>query len=378
MNTSLLNFLKCAECNSPNLMLRSIEKFESGKIKNGFIRCKNCEAVFPILEGVPIIFDNVSISHFLLPSELEAIAELKIPLKIKREFDALPLMKGQTQTSKNWTYQWLEMDTITFNKEWGQYAGGPEKFHYYDIPISKQDYVGKIICEASCGYGRVIPILHKHCARYIAFDLSGAVYKAVKVFPDSEKLDVIRANMHNPPFRDSVFDIVFSPRAIHHTGDMELAIKKLVPTLRTDGIFAYSVYSRENNFLMWGVIEPLKKIFNRYLPQGVLMFLSIILALLVFAIINLIYRPLEFFSLRFMPLHNFFTMWATLSFKVLIICIFDLLHAPYAEYISSTQISKWNELFNLEETNRKLLHDTTWGVSAIKKNDRIRPKYAQS
>ena len=67
------------------------------------------------------------------------------------------------------------------------------------------------------------------------------------------------------------------------------------------------------------------------------------------------------------PLHNFFTMWGTLSFKVLVICIFDLIHAPYAEYISSSQISKWNEKFNLEETNRKLLHDTTWGVSALKK-----------
>ena len=112
--------------------------------------------------------------------------------------------------------------------------------------------------------------------------------------------------MHNPPFRDGVFDIVFSPRAIHHTGDMELAIQKLLPTLRTSGIFAYSVYSRENNVLMWGIIEPLKKIFNRHLSQGVLIFLSIILAIIVFVIINLVYRPLEFFSLRFMPLHNFF------------------------------------------------------------------------
>ena len=45
------------------------------------------------------------------------------------------------------------LDTITFNKEWGQYAGGPEKFHYYEISMTnlKKDYVGKTICEASCG-----------------------------------------------------------------------------------------------------------------------------------------------------------------------------------------------------------------------------------
>ena len=104
MNESLLNFLKCAECNSLNLMLRSIEKFGSKKIKTGFIRCKDCETVFPILDGIPIIFDNSSISQFLLPSELAAIADLKIPLKKTCELDALPLMEGQIQTSKNWTY----------------------------------------------------------------------------------------------------------------------------------------------------------------------------------------------------------------------------------------------------------------------------------
>ena len=51
MKESLLNFLKCAECNSLNLMLRSIEKFGSKKIKTGFIRCKDCETVFPMWEG---------------------------------------------------------------------------------------------------------------------------------------------------------------------------------------------------------------------------------------------------------------------------------------------------------------------------------------
>ena len=110
--------------------------------------------------------------------------------------------------------------------------------------------------------------LYQFCTS-IALDISPLIsvarYIKLQRFSDSEKLDVIRANMHNPPFRDGVFDIVFSPRAIHHTGDMELAIQKLLPTLRTSGIFAYSVYSRENNVLMWGIIEPLKKIFNRHL-----------------------------------------------------------------------------------------------------------------
>jgi hypothetical protein len=172
--------------------------------------------------------------------------------------------------------------------------------------------------------------------------------------------------MHTPPFRKEIFDILFSPRALHHTGNMELALDRLIPSIKKGGILAYSVYSNENNFLMWGIIEPVKRFANKFVPRLVLLGISSLLTLLVVAIIRFLYVPLDRLNLKFLPLHNFFMVWSKLSFKTIKIGIFDLLHAPFAEYVSDKQIKEWEKEFKLKPIQQELLHDTVWGYSAYK------------
>jgi len=366
MNTSLLEYLKCVDCNHEHLQLHTIESNERQQVITGYLQCEHCQACFPIIQGVLIAFRQDRLQDLLLPEEREVLSRHSVPLPSGKSSSSDGLTQGQAQTHRNWSFQWLKMDTETYEHDWGKGFEDLEKFHYYDIPIPPEEYEGKIICEASCGFGRVIKILHDKPSRYIAFDLSGAVYKAMKLFPQSEKLDVIRANIHHPPFKEAVFDILFSPRALHHTGNMDVALQRLIPLVKKGGLFAYSVYSRENNTLMWGVIEPMKRLFNRYIPRPVMLVLSNILAVFVMAIIHLLYVPLDTLHVKILPLHNFFMVWSTFSFTTIKMNVFDLLHAPYAEYISGEQISRWETQYHLAPLHKKLLHDTVWGYAARK------------
>lgn len=365
MNLSLLNYLKCVDCEKASFAVYATESSSPHQITTGYIQCKNCNSVFPIIRKVLIAFPKNVLATYLLPWEIEAIEKYRIPINVSKKSDLGSFTEGQVKTSENWTFQWLDMATEDFLENWGSSSVGDlEKLHYYDIPIKPEDYNGKIICEASCGLGRVIKILHEKPARYIAFDLSGSVYKAIMRFPDSEKLDVLRANMHTPPFQKGIFDILFSPRAIHHTGNMHLALEKMNPLIKKGGILSFSVYSRENNFLMWGIIEPMKRALNKFLPRSGLLALSSVLTAMVVPLIHLIYVPFDKIGLKFLPLHNFFMFWSKFDFTTNRINIFDLLHAPYAEYISRMQIKTWEKEFEWIPMRQELLHDTIWAYSA--------------
>jgi hypothetical protein len=83
-------------------------------------------------------------------------------------------------------------------------------------------------------------------------------------------------------------------------------------------------------------------------------------------IIHLIYRPLDALHIRVLPLHRFFMVWSKFSFTTTKMNIFDLLHAPYAEYIADSQIKAWEKKYQLTPIKQQLLHDTVWGYSARK------------
>lgn len=366
MNISLLEYLKCVDCHSEDFSVHSIQSNSEKQISTGYITCSHCQSSFPIIDGVLITFKRDVLPSFLLPKEIEIIQQYAVPISLQKSSTENVFVEGQVKTHNNWSFQWLEMDTDTYEQDWGKHFGDLEQFHYYDIPIAPEQYDNKVVCEASCGFGRVIQILHQRVLRYIAFDLSGAVYKAIRHFPESEKLDVIRADMLYPPFKQELFDILFSPRAIHHTGNMNLALERLIPLVKKDGILAYSVYSRENNVVMWGLIEPLKRTINRFLPRKILLALSSLLAFFTMGFIHLIYRPFDMLHLRVLPLHNFFMVWSTFSFTTIKMNIFDLLHAPYAEYIDDSQIKAWEKKYRLIPIRQQLLHDTVWGYSARK------------
>lgn len=363
MNLSLLNYLKCVDCESESFEAHAMESASPHQITTGYIQCKHCDSVFPIIEKVLIIFQKNVLVAYLLPREIEVIEKYHIPINISRKDQLGLFAKGQVKTSKNWSFQWVEMAVDNYLKNWSDAIGDPEKDLYYDIPIKPGDYNGKTICEAGCGPGRAIRVLHEKPARYIAFDLSGSVYKAVKFFPNSEKLDILRTNMHTPPFQKEIFDVLFSPRAIHHTGNMCLALEKLNPLVKKDGILAFSVYSRENNFLMWGIIEPMKRVLNKFIPRSGLLALSSVATVMVMTLIHLVYVPFDKLGLKFLPLHNFFMLWSKFDFTTNKINVFDLLHAPYAEYISEEQINTWEKDFGWTPIQRELLHDTIWACS---------------
>jgi hypothetical protein len=57
-------------------------------------------------------------------------------------------------------------------------------------------------------------------------------------------------------------------------------------------------------------------------------------------------------------------VWSNFSLTTLRINIFDLLHAPFAEYISDKEIKKWSKEFKLTAIEQKHGHDTVWSYFA--------------
>jgi len=153
MNLSLIKYLKCVDCHNDDFEINSIKSNKLKQIVIGYISCKNCKSIYPIIERVLVIFKRDVLESFLLPKEIEIIDKYSIPIIFTKNSDLSRFERDQVKTHKNWSFQWLEMDTDTYEEDWGKPLGDLGEFHYYDIPIKPEDYNDKMVCEASCGYG---------------------------------------------------------------------------------------------------------------------------------------------------------------------------------------------------------------------------------
>jgi SAM-dependent methyltransferase len=104
------------------------------------------------------------------------------------------------------------------------------------------------VLEVGCGSGFAVQLFAEAGARVTAIDLTDWAVATTRARLDAFGLDgeVQRGDGEALPFADASFDLVFSWGVIHHSSNMEAALRELVRVCRPGGRLVLMVYNRRS------------------------------------------------------------------------------------------------------------------------------------
>lgn len=162
-----------------------------------------------------------------------------VPRFVQHELNA-----DQARTRDSFGYEWTRL--------YPQHGQTPQEFQAErDIFLEytrtvPSDFRGKLVLDAGCGNGRYAKLVNDWGARVVAVDISAAVEAAAKNVAGRPDIAVVQADFFKLPFREGVFDIVYSVGVLHHTPDALGAFKKLQRLVKPGGFFSIFVHGQGN------------------------------------------------------------------------------------------------------------------------------------
>jgi SAM-dependent methyltransferase len=210
MNLDLLDLLCCPGC-------RGVLSLDAGSL-----RCTNCGAVYPVVDGVPRF----------VPAENYA---------------------------SSFGFQWNRFPRTQLDS----HSGVPiSRNRFFEQSAwSAEELRGKRVLDVGCGSGRFAEIALSTGARVVAIDYSAAVDAVRANLGANASLDVVQADVYRLPFRDEAFDYVYSFGVLQHTPDPARAFRSLLPPLRRGGKIAVDIYPKTWMNVLWPKywLRPLTK-----------------------------------------------------------------------------------------------------------------------
>lgn len=234
MKKTLLEILACPGCRSPlELSVFEETQYKEIEVMDGVLFCRTCVKSYPVIEGIPRFVPNV-VSQY--PEFAEKYSEVANSLL---DGSAGEFVKTHGSTQER------------FGMEWMKYPGSlPEDREIFltETQIPESDWRGKRILDGGCGMGRYSRIAHKCGATVVALDLSRAVMRLWDLAKESEKMHLVQGNLMAPPFREKIFDTVYSIGVIHHTPSAKETFRRLADLVRPGGNLTVWVYGTAGRF----------------------------------------------------------------------------------------------------------------------------------
>ena len=196
MKEFTLDYLRCIKCKS-NLELDVFKKHK--EIEEGFLYCTNCECIYPIIEGIPIIWDDFS-SYI---SNRRALGGKLVNL-------VSPKMKSflkQSLTKKN---QQIE-DRSFLEQRWTNIYQKSTRSKFYSIIKKrlKDTSFSKFSLEYGCSIGTMSKFLADSSQNVFGVDQS---FSAIQIAQKNSKdnLDYLVADSLSPLFGSMKFDLILA------------------------------------------------------------------------------------------------------------------------------------------------------------------------
>ncbi len=204
MDERILPLLCCPECRS-ELALEEPER-EDGRVKRGQLGCTGCERAYAVRDFIPRFVDGDNY-----------VGSFSLQWKIFRQ---------------------AQLDSVTHSQE--------TRSRFIDMTGSAaHDLEACRVLDVGCGPGKFIETVREMGAEVFGVDLSFAVDAALENFGHDPRIHLLQADVFKLPFREEVFDMVFSLGVLHHTPDCEGAFKGLARFVKPGGKLAIWVYSQD-------------------------------------------------------------------------------------------------------------------------------------
>lgn len=212
MKPELLSIVSCPDCKGPFQLDNAVS--DGSEIISGSLRCRACDADYPIVDGLPVI--------------------LRDDRQTRRTREAF---------ERQWIWQkagYFE-DTIIY--------GQPEDEELADFKSAFSlsafgDLTGKVVLDAGCGSGRLTRSIGKEArdSQVVGIDSSGSARVAYNRCRDLDNVHIIQCDLAQSPFRPGSFDYVWCEGVIHHTPDSKQSFERLDGLLSAGGMLYIWVY----------------------------------------------------------------------------------------------------------------------------------------
>lgn len=198
----LMELLVCPACRS-SLTLEVAEE-DGGEILDGGLSCASCGAQYPIKDGVArFVSDDSYAGNFSLEWEI---------------------------------HRDTQRDSVVGTQESEQTFFSKTRFEPDELP-------GSLVLDVGCGAGRFLEIAATYGAEVVGVDISYAVDSSFRSLGRLSNVHVVQADVYALPFRQGLFDLIYSIGVLHHTPNTEHAFQSTLPYLGAGGSIGIWVYS---------------------------------------------------------------------------------------------------------------------------------------
>lgn len=196
MHEFSLGFLRCVRCVSK----LDVDIFcQDKEITEGMLECKICGLNFPIIDSVPIIWDDFSkylSSRITLGGKLFRLASTGTMKKFVKD-SLSKVVRGDDQTA--------------LEKRWSEIYHRSKNSKFYAVIKSKLRQISpsELAVEYGCSIGLMSDFLARYHKTVFGIDKS---YSAIQIAKKSSKknLDFVVADSLSPLFGDQKFDFVLA------------------------------------------------------------------------------------------------------------------------------------------------------------------------
>jgi SAM-dependent methyltransferase len=182
-----------------------LRKRKATEILDGSLTCPACGACYPIAGGIPRLM-------------LEGSGE-------------------RPASAHTWT---------TFDRAEPVWE---RNFLSHIAPLGREDFLGELVLDAGCGYGRHAWLAARWGAEVVALDSAPEAVDACR--RNTQGLfgvHVVQGDIHHPPLRQSCFDLVYCLGVLHHMERARLGFRQLGGLLKTGGRLSVWMYGPRQGF----------------------------------------------------------------------------------------------------------------------------------
>ena len=195
-------------------------------------------------------------------------------------------------------------------------------FEEWISPYTLNDFKDKDVLECGCGGGQHTSLIASVAKFVTAVDLN-TISLAKEKNKNFKNVTFIESDIANLNLNKQ-FDIVLCIGVLQHTSNPGAVVDAMQAHLKAGGLLLIWCYSKEGNFLVRKVVEPIRKAILTSIKRETLLKLSKIVTALMYIPIYTIYL----LPIRVLPYFEYFQNFRRLSFYRNVLNVFDKLNAP--------------------------------------------------
>lgn len=284
MNTHLVNLLRCPDCrgvldvlafDDDQQLANRVPAEKTTTITSGLVRC-GCGRVFPVIDGVPRFLENWmdSFSDFARTHQT-FISKVKGVETASNQRGVRIVEDDYEKIRNSFSREWSLFD-YDADKTWGWTLDDRKRIFLEDVGLGVDQLKGKLLLDAGCGNGTLTAAVSTLGLDAIGIDLNDGLGKAnlnksKYANGNARNVHYVQGNLFHPPFKERLFDLIYSSGVIHHTPDSKATFQKLVPLVKEGGRMYVWVYSRRTLIVraFFDAGRELKRVLS---PEGLLTF----------------------------------------------------------------------------------------------------------